>query len=493
MGDKEREIVHFSVGFGIFQNDDEVTDGWSVSETLHQHQGQNLCMEEEDELEQEVAFIEGSQELDKKPAGQCHIEVCKDRSEHLLSPEESNILEIRERVRLGQLCTSHYSKLLTNYSAFQHACSNPYQVHTKKVKSDLVVISADMHKKNPIFIPGQKVCRKCRTRHTNEEDVSGADGGGEGDEGAGGGVDEGAGGGGDEGAGGGVDEGAGGGGDDGAAGGGGQWEGLEDSQRSAASSVHIWSQEYEKDKRFEKVNEALSILDMSPVKKHQLRSRSEMNEKLSKICDSIKKQLCIEELCPKTPEAEALLQSMKAQFNRAVDRCEKYKILTSLPENWTEYQISREFGCSNTMARDALKLRSVHGPGSTPGLKAGHRIPNEVASKVIQFYTAMDVSREMPGKKDCITVREGRTKTVKQKRLLLSNLREAYIQFKQINPDLAIGFSTFASLRPREVILAGMYSKYLFCAIQMIIFRKFWNACGVLLCSLHEPSACFAR
>ena len=73
MGDKEREIVHFSVGFGIFQNDDEVTDGWSVSETLHQHQGQNVCMEEEDELEQEVAFIEGSQELDNKPAGQCHI------------------------------------------------------------------------------------------------------------------------------------------------------------------------------------------------------------------------------------------------------------------------------------------------------------------------------------------------------------------------------------------------------------------------------------
>ena len=30
MGDKEREIVHFSVGFGIFQNDDEVTDGWSA-------------------------------------------------------------------------------------------------------------------------------------------------------------------------------------------------------------------------------------------------------------------------------------------------------------------------------------------------------------------------------------------------------------------------------------------------------------------------------
>ena len=108
------------------------------------------------------------------------------------------------------------------------------------------------------------------------------------------------------------------------------------------------------------------------------------------------------------------------------------------------------------MARDALKLRSMYGPGSTPGLKAGHRIPHEVVSKVIEFYIAQDVSREMPGKKDCITVREGRTKTVKQKRLLLSNLREAFVQFKQNNPDFAIGFSTFATLCPREVILAGV-------------------------------------
>ena len=305
-----------------------------------------------------------------------------------------------------------------------------------------------MYKKNPIFLPGQKVCRKCQTRLSKEEDAS-CDGG-EGGEGRGGG-DVGAVEGGDE---------------SGVWGGdGGQWGDLDDIQASAstthdsqasASTTHSWSQEYQKVTSLEKVNHALSALDMSPIKRSHLTSGVGMAAKLSKICDGIKTELNVEELCPKTSDASSLLESMKQQFNRALDRCEKYKILTSLPQDWTEYRISKEFGCSNTMARDALKLRSMYGPGSTPGLKAGHRIPHEVVSKVIEFYIAQDVNREMPGKKDCITVREGRTKTVKQKRLLLSNLREAFVQFKQNNPDFAIGFSTFATLCPREVILAGV-------------------------------------
>ena len=55
----------------------------------------------------------------------------------------------------------------------------------KKIKSDLVAVSVDMYKKNPIFLPGQKVCRKCQTRLSKEEDAS-CDGG-EGGEGRGGG------------------------------------------------------------------------------------------------------------------------------------------------------------------------------------------------------------------------------------------------------------------------------------------------------------------
>ena len=56
---------------------------------------------------------------------------------------------------------------------------------------------------------------------------------------------------------------------------------------------------------------------------------------------------------------------------------------------------------------------------------------------------------------DNVTVRTGNIREVKQKRLLLSNLREAFVHFKEVSPDVVIGFSSFASLRPRQVVLPG--------------------------------------
>ena len=64
--------------------------------------------------------------------------------------------------------STQYSVLLKDYSFFQKFCSDPYKVHTKKIKSDLVVVSVDIYKKNPIFLPGQKVFRKCQTRLSKE-------------------------------------------------------------------------------------------------------------------------------------------------------------------------------------------------------------------------------------------------------------------------------------------------------------------------------------
>ena len=78
-----------------------------------------------------------------------------------------------------------------------------------------------------------------------------------------------------------------------------------------------------------------------------------------------------------------------------------------------------------------------------------------MTEKVIQFYKAQDISRELPGQRDCLSVRVGGVREVRQKRLLLLGLREAYASFKEDNPDCSIGFSTFATLRPKEVVLPG--------------------------------------
>lgn len=66
------------------------------------------------------------------------------------------------------------------------------------------------------------------------------------------------------------------------------------------------------------------------------------------------------------------------------------------------------------------------------------------------------MSSPMPGKKDFISLRnDDGTKVQTQKRLVLCNLKELYKIFNSRYSDIKIGFSSFASLRPKYCILAG--------------------------------------
>ena len=72
--------------------------------------------------------------------------------------------------------------------------------------------------------------------------------------------------------------------------------------------------------------------------------------------------------------------------------------------------------------------------------------------KVKQFYESGDV---MPGLKDTKSVKSNGQKSVYQKRLIMGNLKEIFKKFKFENPDVKIGFSSFATLRPAHCVLAG--------------------------------------
>lgn len=66
------------------------------------------------------------------------------------------------------------------------------------------------------------------------------------------------------------------------------------------------------------------------------------------------------------------------------------------------------------------------------------------------------MSFTLPGMKDYISVRDENGQIVyRQKKCILCNLKELYEHFKAANPDKRIGFSLFASLRPKHRILAG--------------------------------------
>ena len=83
-----------------------------------------------------------------------------------------------------------------------------------------------------------------------------------------------------------------------------------------------------------------------------------------------------------------------------------------------------KFGCSQRMATQAKHLVLEKGILSTPDPKMGKALPVEITEMAISFYKEDDISRPMPGKKDCFTIEKNGEKIKVQKKLVLSNLKK---------------------------------------------------------------------
>ena len=126
-----------------------------------------------------------------------------------------------------------------------------------------------------------------------------------------------------------------------------------------------------------------------------------------------------------------------------------------LPKSWTIRRVEQEFcplGAINLMIRKAKKLCSEKGILSTPNPKK-YPFPADITESVTTCYKSKDISRVMPGKKDCILVVKDGHQVLEQKYPVLCNLKEAFQRYKGKFPDKKIGFSKFASLRPKECVL----------------------------------------
>ena len=69
----------------------------------------------------------------------------------------------------------------------------------------------------------------------------------------------------------------------------------------------------------------------------------------------------------------------------------------------------------------------------------------------------------MPGKKDCVTMKIDGVKQTVQKRLLLCDLIEAYRKLKNEGSSSKVGFSKFALLRSKNVVLASASGTHSVC------------------------------
>ena len=314
-------------------------------------------------------------------------------------------------------CKADFKKYFSSYSFFHgKACSNPYGDHQTKVKTRLTIVTLEMFRQDKSMIPGRKVCQKCFQKYEEnllrveandlmevQEDVPEAS------------------------------------------------QHSLASQHSVASSAHAWSQE----NALENIDSALGLFQESPLKKNKVDNHDYVNQKIAALNKKMRDTLHVG-----SPEeerdAKGFTEALKERFERG-DRDEKYRSLTSCPESWKTRKLMTTFNCSFNLASNALKLRELNGPGCCPGKKFGRMLPDETKQKVQEFYLDQGVSRHLPGQKDVVMVRgPNGQKEERRKHLLLSNLNEAYCLFKQRNPDVSVAFSTFANLRPQQVVLAGL-------------------------------------
>ena len=110
---------------------------------------------------------------------------------------------------------------------------------------------------------------------------------------------------------------------------------------------------------------------------------------------------------------------------------------------------------SDYMARKCKQLVRDKGILSNPDPKPGPSLPSEALQLVQSFYQLDEISRVMAGKKDFISVKQEGKRVHTQKRLILSNLKEVYCAFKDAYPNVKVGFSKFAEMRPQHCVLAG--------------------------------------
>jgi len=115
-------------------------------------------------------------------------------------------------------------------------------------------------------------------------------------------------------------------------------------------------------------------------------------------------------------------------------RSRKIRVLTTLPADWSKKRIRREFNISRRMVSQARAL-AKSGFASEPPKKKRKKLLESTREKVLDFYLSDDISRMMPGMKDCISIIKNGQRVRIQKRLLSFNMKDLHEQFEEKFPE----------------------------------------------------------
>ena len=230
----------------------------------------------------------------------------------------------------------------------------------------------------------------------------------------------------------------------------------------------------------ETINTVLQMLGESPMNMHgkAMHQRQplvkrklstvaqNLNASFSKVAKTQKLNISFEDKPCTSSDAVAaqdlnqLMNELKSKFQTTTSHSDQVQILTCKPASWTIEETAHFFQCTSHMVRQALAVKAEDGVLAKPARATRRGIADEVVSLVHDFYQDDEFTRLLPGSKDVVSVGY---KIHQQKRLLLCNLKELYIEFKNIHSQVKIGFSKFCSLRPKWCVLLGSSGSHAVC------------------------------
>lgn len=100
------------------------------------------------------------------------------------------------------------------------------------------------------------------------------------------------------------------------------------------------------------------------------------------------------------PNESTWIKKLKIALGNAKSRNQVINLLRTMPIEWSNRKVSREFGVSRRVASIAGNLRKEKGYNSNPDPKKGRPIDPAIKKAVQEFYLSDSISRVMPGAKD---------------------------------------------------------------------------------------------
>ncbi|XP_047129865.1 uncharacterized protein LOC124809907 [Hydra vulgaris] len=342
---------------------------------------------------------------------------------------------------------------LKRYATKLTHCCNPFNIHNKVKKGSLREINLDTAKslcsKGKFVVPGEKLCPQCRHKLASSE----------------------------------------------------QPEEIELEEKFIEDDME---KEIMLESARSLLNNTLCELEVSPLKVLNLPKNSNKSSlgkrKIKQVEEAVIKKLAtaldvtecdlaapnnievLKEIQTKAGDLDFLVECMKEKL-KVSNRRQQLQILTLTPKSWSIRKAAKEFSVSKHKIQNAKFLRDQKGIIAYPDMVERHRISKDVIELVKLFYCDDEYSRQMPGKKDYVSI--GKKKHM-SKKLILCNLKELYAAYKIKYPEHKIGFSKFCSLRHKWCILAGPKGTHSVCVCTIHQNVKLMLSAVGLEMSYHE-------